>query len=274
MQISGSVSKLFNKLDTPVQYSFVLNKQLVALNDKLGCHIQLKYFGEINCVACGKKTNKSYSNGYCFICAKKLAQCDLCILKPELCHFVQGTCREPVWGEKNCFIPHIVYLANSSGLKVGISRESQIPTRWIDQGAVQALAICRVQSRYQSGLIEVAIAESVSDKTNWRKMLRGDLDQIDLVEKRNEILCEQQAKIQKIAEQFTFGAIELLFNEQLINIQYPVLEYPTVIKSLNLDKTPIIEGILIGIKGQYLIFDIGVLNVRNLTGYKLELSVK
>jgi hypothetical protein len=165
MKIVGNVRKLSNKLNNPVDYSFVLNGDLISLNNKLGSTIKLSYLGEINCFACGKKTKKSYSNGFCFICARSLAQCDLCILKPELCHFTRGTCREPSWGIQNCFIPHIIYLANSSGVKVGIMRESQMPTRWIDQGAVQALPICRVKSRYQSGLIEIAIAKLINDRT-------------------------------------------------------------------------------------------------------------
>ena len=196
----------------------------------------------------------------------------MCILKPENCHFHLGTCREPEWGLAHCFIPHIVYLANSSGVKVGITRETQVPTRWIDQGAAQALPIFRLRSRYQAGLLEFEIAKHISDKTDWRKMLRGENGNEDLKAKRDHLFAELASKIQEIAGKFKFGEFEFLTAEKVKDISYPVLVFPQKISSLSFDKTPEISGILQGIKGQYLMFDHGVINLRKYTGYNLEIA--
>ena len=146
----GSIRKLLGALDEPVNYSLPLGEQQVPLNELLGRTIRLQALGEIHCLHCGRRTKKSYSQGHCYPCMTKLASCDICIVSPERCHYELNTCREPAWGEQFCMTDHIVYLANSSGLKVGITRATQIPTRWIDQGASQALPILRVATRQQS----------------------------------------------------------------------------------------------------------------------------
>ncbi|MDO9140352.1 MAG: DUF2797 domain-containing protein, partial [Methylobacter sp.] len=193
-------------------------------------------------------------------------------MKPETCHFAAGTCREPAWGEEFCFQPHIVYLANSSGIKVGITRQTQIPTRWIDQGAVQALPIFKVQSRYLSGLIEVAIAKHVSDKTSWQQMLKSKAEAVDLAAKRDDLMALCQAELADIAQRFEPQALEFLADESVVDIHFPVDSYPVKIKSFNLDKNPEVSGVLHGIKGQYLLLDTGVINIRKVTGYELEFS--
>ena len=194
-------------------------------------------------------------------------------MKPEQCHYEQGTCREPEWGLAHCMQPHYIYLANSSGIKVGITRHTQIPTRWIDQGAIQALPILKVTSRYISGLVEIAIAEHVSDRTSWQKMLKNQVEAVDLIDKRNILLdvCSQQ--INAITDRFGEQAIETLGHETPVDIEYPVLAYPEKVKSFNLDKNPEVSGNLQGIKGQYLIFDSGVINIRKYAGYEVELEV-
>ena len=149
----GILRKMKSRLEQPVSYKIPLGDNEVPLNPLIAKKIKLEYSGNIFCVNCGRKSNKSFNQGYCYPCFQKLAQCDSCIIHPEKCHFDQGTCREPVWGEKYCMQDHIVYLANSSGLKIGITRATQIPTRWIDQGATQALAIIRVRTRLQSGRV-------------------------------------------------------------------------------------------------------------------------
>src|SRR5690606_12481154 len=166
--------------DNEAQYSVRMGEQSLAMNAALGQSISLTYQGDIHCVHCQRKTKKSYSGGYCFPCSQRLAQCDLCFMKPETCHYAAGTCREPEWADGVCMQDHIVYLANSSGLKVGITRLQQLPTRWLDQGATQGLPIFRVQSRYQSGLVEVMFKQHVSDRTDWRKMLKGEAEPVDL----------------------------------------------------------------------------------------------
>lgn len=265
----GTLKKMRVERNEPVDYFLPLGDISVPLQPFLGNSLHLHYTGAIYCTACSRKTSKSFNQGYCYPCFKKLAACDMCIVKPELCHYHLGTCREPEWGETHCMIPHIVYLANSSGLKVGITRESQIPTRWIDQGASQALPIFRVGSRYQSGLVEVALAQHVADKTNWQALIKGDAEPIDLVAARERLLEACAADIEAIAARFP-GQIERL-DATPEAFSYPVLEYPKKIKTFNFDAAPDASGTLLGIKGQYLLFDTGVINIRKFTAYQVEL---
>ncbi len=270
--IRGNLSKMISQLTGPVEYSLPIGIERLGMNQFLGKELGLNFSGTINCIACGRKTSKSFSQGYCFPCMQSLAQCDSCIIKPELCHFAQGTCREPDWGLTHCMRPHYVYLANSSGVKVGITRETQLPTRWIDQGAKQGLPVFKVATRYQSGVLEVLFKQHVADKTDWRALLKGDPEPMDLKTKRDELFDLCKTRIREARERFGEGAIMPLEAAELVNIDYPVLDYPTKITSLNLDKTPQIRGTLLGIKGQYLIFDVGVINVRKYTGYNVEVT--
>lgn len=274
---TGQLYKMAGRSVSPIEYTFVLKQAgtvvagLPSANNFLGRNLTIEFTGNINCIACHRALKKTFQQGYCFSCAQKLASCDLCIVKPENCHFHLGTCREPDWGMNNCFVPHIVYLANSSGIKVGVTRETQVPYRWIDQGAIQSLPIMRVQSRIQAGLIESAIAKHVADKTNWRKMLQGGNEKLDLGTKRNELFSELGSTIQEIAAKFKFGQIELLTSEAVNEFDYPVLQYPQKITSLCFDKSPRISDTLQGIKGQYLLFDSGVINLRKYTGYEVSI---
>nr|WP_187287386.1 DUF2797 domain-containing protein [Methylophaga frappieri] len=255
-----------------VHYTLRLGDQGVAMNELLGQQLHFTYAGQIFCQCCQVKIKKSYSGGFCFPCSQRLAQCDLCFMKPETCHFSQGTCREPEWGLSVCMQEHIVYLANSSGLKVGITRQTQVPTRWLDQGATQALPIFRVQSRYQSGLVEVMFKRHISDRTDWRKMLKGEAPPQDLAKERDQLFESFQDDITALQSQFESGAIRHLYAEPAVDISYPVTRYPDKVTSLNFDKTPEISGKLMGIKGQYLILDTGVLNIRKFTGYQVSLA--
>jgi len=259
-------------LESPVSYQLPLDNELVPLNPFIGKAISLRYQGEIHCIECGRKTSKSYNQGYCYPCFQSLAACDMCIMKPETCHYHQGTCRQPEWGDTHCFQDHYVYLANSSGIKVGITRGTQVPTRWIDQGASQALPVFRVSNRLISGKLEMAIKNHVSDRTDWRKMLKGEPEQVDLLVIRNELLRLADAEIKQVEQEYDSSCISLLTHETPIEITYPIEIYPDKVKSFNFDKTPDIEGILHGIKGQYLILDTGVLNIRKFAGYSIELS--
>lgn len=266
MTKTGHLRKMITTLESPVLYQLPLDDELVSLNQYLGKKISLSYQGEIHCIECGRKASKSYNQGFCYPCFKSLAKCDMCIMKPETCHYFEGTCREPEWGEKHCLQDHYVYLANSSGIKVGITRGTQIPTRWIDQGASEAKPIFKVSNRLLSGKIEVAIKNHVSDRTDWRKMLKGKPEQINLSEKSEELIAASKNEIDNIIKEFGADKINQLQEEQ-IQIDFPVKDYPEKVKSLNFDKTPDIEGILQGIKGQYLILDTGVINIRKFAGY-------
>jgi hypothetical protein len=266
----GALRKMRTELtDGQAHYQLRCGEQSLALNELLGQRISLTHSGTINCLNCGRKTKKSFSQGYCYPCFTKLPECDSCIMSPEKCHFHLGTCRDPSWGEQFCFQTHIVYLANSSGIKVGITRGTQVPTRWIDQGAVQALPILRVDSRLQSGLMEHLFKDQVADKTNWRTMLKGGIPPLDLKAERDRLFEASAAGMAELEQRFGLQALQRLEAEE-VTIDYPVLNYPLKVSSLNLDKTPEISGQLLGIKGQYLILDTGVINLRKYTSYEVE----
>jgi hypothetical protein len=260
------------KLENPVIYRLPVGDSELDLNPLIGHKLELRYSGRIFCLHCHKKTSKSYNQGYCYPCFIRLAECDMCIMKPETCHYAAGTCREPAWGLTHCFQPHVVYLANSSGIKVGITRKTQIPTRWIDQGAVQALPILEVPSRYISGLVEVAVAKHVSDKTSWQQMLKNNVEWLDLPALRDELLAKCTDSLESIRRQFGADALQALTDATPLKISYPVQQFPSKINSFNLDKKPDIAGMLLGIKGQYLLLDSGVINIRKYAGYEVEIS--
>ncbi|WP_254262328.1 DUF2797 domain-containing protein [Marinobacterium weihaiense] len=268
----GPLRKMHTRLESPVSYQLPLGDQLVSLNEHLGKVITLEFTGQINCLHCGRKTRKSYNQGFCYPCFTRLPQCDSCIVKPEKCHYHEGTCRDPSWGERHCFQPHVVYLANSSGIKVGITRGEQVPTRWMDQGAIQALPILEVDTRLHSGLIEQIIAAHVSDKTNWRTMLKGEVAPLDLPRERDRLLELCALQLDALRDQYGEQAIRQL-DADVIDIEYPVLEYPTKIATHNFDKQPLVSGVLQGIKGQYLILDTGVINIRKFAAYHVQLSL-
>ncbi|MEC9282833.1 MAG: DUF2797 domain-containing protein [Bdellovibrionota bacterium] len=257
------VKKMKTQYSSPIQYQLVNSDENVEINinEYLGQKLSFRFLGQIHCVNCGRETKKSFQNGYCYPCFQTLAETDMCIMKPELCHFDKGTCRDENFGKKNCLIPHVVYLSDTSSIKVGITREFQKVTRWIDQGANQAVAIWRVQSRKDAGTVEVFLKDYLGDKTNWRNMLKGLNADEDLEFKRDEIL-------ETLEDADLPG--EMLDEEEILDIEYPVLQYPEKIKSLNLEKEALVEGSLEGIKGQYLIFDNGVINMRKYAGYLIE----
>ncbi|TRX74807.1 DUF2797 domain-containing protein [Pseudomonas mangiferae] len=265
----GTLSKLSVQLESPVRYSLRLGEQDLAVNPLIGRRLRLEYLGEIHCSHCGRRTRKSFAQGYCYPCFTRLPQCDLCIVSPERCHHALGTCRDPDWGERFCMTDHVVYLANSSGVKVGITRASQIPTRWIDQGAIQALPILRVATRQQSGLVEDLLRSQVTDRTNWRALLKGDATPLDLPALRDQILDRCAEGLLALQQRFGLQAIQPVTDLAPVEIRYPVEGYPTKVVSLDLDKTPVVDGTLHGIKGQYLILDTGVINIRKYTAYQL-----
>jgi hypothetical protein len=272
-ELQGGIRKMRTSLQEGVaQYQLPVGDQLLPMNALIGKRVSLNYLQKIHCVHCGRLTKKSFNQGYCYPCFQRLAQCDSCIVSPEKCHYFEGTCREPEWGEEHCMIDHIVYLANSSGVKVGITRNTQVPTRWIDQGAVAALPIFRVSNRLQSGLLETVFKNHVADKTSWQAMLKGEPAPADLAARALELAAECEPEIAQLQDKFGLQAIQPINDAERLDISYPVDEYPIKVKSFNLDKLPLVEGTLMGIKGQYLIFDTGVINMRKYAGYQLAVS--
>ncbi|WP_422475827.1 DUF2797 domain-containing protein [Endozoicomonas sp. ALB032] len=273
--LSGALRKMESLLKEgqPVEYQLPLGDDRLPLNELMGKKLTLEYQGEINCCHCGRKTRKSFSQGFCYPCFKKLPQCDSCIMSPEKCHYHEGTCRDAAWGEKFCMTDHVVYLANSSGLKVGITRATQVPTRWVDQGATQALPFVRVSTRQQSGLIETLFKAFVNDRTNWRAMLKGTAEPLDLKTQASDLLEMNASRLEALQEQFGLQAITPVADPEVVDICYPVEQYPVKVTSMSFDKKPLIEGVLLGIKGQYLILDTGVINIRKHTSYQVNVSV-
>lgn len=247
-----------------VFYSLRINGELFPLNPAIGSTISFRFLNEIICLNCGNRTKKSFGQGYCYPCFQRIPETEECVLRPELCRAHEGVARDMEFAKSHCLIDHYVYLANTGGLKVGVTRHHQVPTRWIDQGATEAIVFAKTPNRYLAGTIEVALKAVMADKTNWRKMLAGEALPIDL-----------RAEKERIAELLPFDMQEYIdFNDHLLRIQYPVKKYPVKIKSVGFDKTEEITGVLSGIKGQYLIFDDGrVLNIRKHGGYKVEIHV-
>ncbi|NPA68718.1 MAG: DUF2797 domain-containing protein [Chlorobi bacterium] len=261
MKIELSLSKMKTEKKNPVEYRLVYDDKEILMNDLTGKKIFFKWTGQINCIKCGNKTKKSFAQGYCYPCFISAPETAPCILRPELCEAHLGIARDLEWSKKNCLTTHYVYLALSSGLKVGVTRASQIPARWMDQGAAKAVKFAETPDRHIAGLIELNLKKYMSDKTSWQKMLKNDVNlDIDLnVEK------EKAKKILKsdFLQYFTD-------DNEIYEFNYPVITYPEKIKSINLEKTPEFSGVLIGIKGQYLIFEDGkVINIRKYGGYKV-----
>lgn len=247
-----------------VEYQLELGSGIINMNELLGREVKLAYNGIINCVACGAVTRKSYAQGFCFSCMQTAPEADECVLRPVLCKAHMGIARDMEWAQSHCLQPHYVYLANTGEVKVGVTRESQIPTRWIDQGASFAVKVCKTPNRHIAGLIEVLLSKTFSDKTLWKKMVAGDINtEIDLLALRGEAWALLPTELNQ------YRCME----DALYAFNYPVLRYPLHPKAVNLDEVKKIEGVLSGIKGQYLMFDEDrIINIRKYTGYLVDFT--
>ncbi|MDX1760003.1 uncharacterized protein DUF2797 [Arenibacter algicola] len=264
MQYQGVLRKMQTELADPIQYYLIFDGDFLNLNQVLNKELTISFI-KYQCLNCGED-RPIFRQGFCRTCFYEIPTAGDWIMRPELstAHLDKED-RDLEYEKKVQLQPHIVYLANSSNIKVGVTRKSQVPTRWIDQGAHEAIEIVEVPNRYLAGVTEVALKEHIGDKTNWRKMLTNEVDDEDLVEYRN--------KLKKyIPDEASVYYIE---SNTETHLEFPVLQYPKKVKSLNLDKTPIYSGVLKGIKGQYLIFeDSTVFNVRGSEGYVVSLEVK
>jgi hypothetical protein len=265
MNYEGNLHKMRTELEKPVKYYLDLNGEEFCFNDALGKELQIEFTGEINCIKCGRKTSKSFSQGFCYPCFGSVPETEECVLRPELCLAHEGISRDMEYAKAHCLIDQYVYLSLTSGVKVGVTRSTQIPTRWIDQGAIKAIKFAKTPNRYLAGLIEVALKEKLADKTNWRNMLTGNItDERSLSEVKRQIIDTLDEEFEPYID----------WDDELTEIVYPIQEYPIKVVSLNLDKTPMVGGILTGIKGQYLIFDErAVINIRKYGGYKVKIKI-
>lgn len=264
MKFEGNLSKMRAQFGAPIQYSLHLQETILVMNELIGSTLSLSFNGRINCVSCGKITKKSFGQGFCYNCFMSAPDNSPCIIRPELCEAHLGKGRDLQWELDHHMQPHTVYLALSSGVKVGVTRNTQIPTRWIDQGAWKAIKLAEVPYRQLAGEIEVMLKENYSDKTNWQQMLKNVRDEsTDLMDTKHEASLLLPDEFQDF----------IADDDTIFEMQYPVLSYPQKVKSINLEKTPNYTGRLTGVKAQYLLFeDGGVLNVRNMSGYWVELS--
>jgi len=265
MNYQGVLKKMKTEDLETIQYYLDFNSDFLNINQLLDYTLNI-HFVKYQCLCCGKN-KKIYRQGFCYDCFYKTPVAGDWIMRPELSTAHLGIeDRDLAYEKKVQLQPHIVYLANSSNLKVGVTRKQQIPTRWIDQGASEAIVLVEVPNRYLAGLAEVALKEYVSDKTNWRIMLKNEVPNLNLIEEKNRLkeFLPDEVKPYYLAN-----------NQKVFNFNFPVLRYPEKIKSLNLNKTPNYSGKLKGIKGQYLIFeDNTVFNVRNYEGFVIKLTMK
>lgn len=264
MTYQGVLTKMQTEIGNPIQYYLVFDDSFLNMNQLLNKEIEISLDG-YQCLNCGKK-KKIYRQGFCYECFYSSAAVGDWIMRPELSTAHLGIAdRDLEYEQRVQLQPHIVYLAVASEIKVGVTRKTQVPTRWIDQGASQAIAIVEVPNRYLAGITEVALKSHYTDKTNWRKMLQNETQTFDLIKEKEKV----ESLIPAEAREYFYSQ-----KNDLYDLQYPVLNFPAKVASLNLDKTPSFRGKLTGIKGQYLIFENGtVFNIRSSEGYVVTIAV-
>ena len=263
MNYQGTLSKMQTEFGNPIQYYLVFENSFLNLNQLLGKPMEIEFQG-YQCLNCGK-AKKIFRQGFCYDCFMSSPAVGDWIMKPELSTaHLDIEDRDLAYEKRVQLQPHVVYLALSSEVKVGVTRKTQVPTRWIDQGAVQAIPIVEVPNRYLAGITEVALKNHFADKTNWQKMLKNEVPNMDLISERNKVFDWLPNEVKDYFPK----------EEKIIQLDFPVLQYPKKVTSLNLDKNPNFSGKLAGIKGQYLIFEDGtVFNVRTYEGYVVKMSL-
>lgn len=264
--VTGNLLKMRGELSSNnlVQYSLVLDGITVSVNDLVGQEVSLVFQDKINCISCGKITRKSYAQGFCFSCMQTAPEADDCVLRPAMCKAHLGVSRNMEWARGHCLQPHYVYLANTGDVKVGVTRESQVPVRWIDQGATSAIKLCKTPNRHMAGLIEQYLSRHFTDKTSWKKMVTNSIDEsINLIDFRENAISLLTPDMRAfVCEDAT-----------VTRLLYPVVTYPTSPLIISFDNQKEIFGKLSGVKGQYILFDDErVLNIRRHTGYLITLN--
>jgi len=264
MQYQGVLTKMQTEFGNPIQYYLVFEDSFLHMNQLLNSEIEISFAG-YQCLNCSKK-KKIFRQGFCYDCFYSSPAVGDWIMRPELSTAHLGIAdRDLEYEQKVQLQPHVVYFAVASEIKVGVTRKTQVPTRWIDQGASQAISVVEVPNRYLAGITEVALKSFYTDKTNWRKMLQNPIQTFDLIAEKVKI----ESLIPAEAQEYFYSQ-----KNDVYDLHYPVLDYPVKVTSLNLDKTPSFQGKLVGIKGQYLIFENGtVFNVRGSEGYLVTISV-
>jgi len=263
MQYQGVLKKMSTENGEKIQYYLDMGSDFLNMNQLLNREIQIS-FVKYECLNCHLEL-PIYRQGFCKSCFFDTPRAGDWIMRPELSKAHLGIEDRDLAYEKAMQLqPHIVYLANSSNVKVGVTRKQQIPTRWIDQGAHEAIEIVEVPNRYLAGITEVALKEHVADKTNWRKMLKNEVEDENLVNWQEKL----RPYIPEEAQEY------FIENNSETQLDFPVEKYPEKPKSLNLVKEGSYRGKLVGVKGQYLIFeDQTVFNVRANEGLVVDLKI-
>ena len=263
MTYEGVLTKMQTEIGNPIQYYLVFENSFLNVNQLIGKETEIVFQG-YKCLNCGKQ-KKIFRQGFCYDCFMSSASVGDWIMKPELSTaHLDIEDRDLVYEKKVQLQPHIVYLALSSEVKVGVTRKTQVPTRWIDQGAIQAVPIVEVPNRYLAGITEVALKNHFADKTAWQKMLKNEVLPADLLVERQKTYDWLPNEVKP------YFAVD----QQVLDLHYPVLQYPKKISSINLDKVPSFTGKVSGIKGQYLLFEDGtVFNVRSNEGFVVRISL-
>lgn len=264
MYHEGNILKMRTELATPVNYFLPVGSNEIVMNELIGHEISMNFTGQINCISCGKQTKTSFNQGFCYNCLQTAPEASESVIRPELSKAHLGMARDMEWAEKHDLIDHFVYLAVSGDIKVGVTRHHQVPTRWIDQGASAAIKVAITPNRHIAGVIEVFLKKHFTDKTDWRAMLKNEIAvNFNLLEEKEKVYSLLPSELKKYFNK----------DNEITEIEYPVITFPKTIKSVGFDKTPKIEGKLTGIKGQYLIFqDDSVLNIRKHNGYFLQIK--
>lgn len=263
MTYQGVLQKMQTEFTNPISYYLVFEDSFLSVNQLLGKEIEINFQG-YQCLNCGQ-SKKIFRQGFCYDCFMKSPAVGDWIMKPELSTaHLDIEDRDLDYEKRVQLQPHIVYLALSSEVKVGVTRKTQVPTRWIDQGAIQAIPIVEVPNRYLAGITEVALKNHYADKTSWQKMLKNEVIPADLFAERNKAADWLPSEVRQ----------HFATESQIYDLYYPVLYYPKKVSSLNLDKTPNYTGTVTGIKGQYLLFEDGtVFNIRTYEGYVVKMSL-
>ncbi len=269
---SGVVQKMRVEAQDTVSYTLidatleVEEAQQLNMNERIGDRLTLRFDGQKSCVLCGRSVRKLYNQGACYPCLTTRPETDGCIVRPHECHFFEpdNPCRDEEFAFERCFQPHVLYAALTSGPKVGITRQTQVPTRWMDQGATEAIIVARMGSRREVGLAEHALANEFADRTDWRRMLRGEAPEVNLRDFADQV----GGRLSELGLGTPLPGDE----QEHYRFTYPASGAPDPLVSVKLDKTPELEGSLMGIKGQYLLFDTGVINLRSHSGFHVEIE--
>lgn len=259
-----NISKMGSELNNGVvDYFMMVDNDRIKMNDLLGSKVKITFTGEINCQSCGALTRKSFMQGYCYNCYLTAPETEECVLNPEKCKAHLGVARDIEYSKTHCLIPHYVYLSLTSDVKVGVTRNTQIPTRWIDQGAAKALIVAQTPNRYIAGLVEVFLKAHYNDKTNWKKMLLSDVDSsADLLSEKHKMAGLLPPVMKSLITEHC----------ETVELSYPAISIPDNVQSVDLMRDTSFEGPLTAIKGQYLIVGHNAFNVRRHTGYKIYME--